>query len=230
MNFTTLPNWLAILIVLIVIIALIVIVSLFAIVMRTYLNNGYVNIWGLEISKDKSCKTNKLIEIENNAKNKIQSQYSWSDIEIGVKDLRQQILNSNYMPTLLVGIGRGGAIMSALLSGNLSNERHIPFIALERKYENKNGMRDAYLFDDVSFTQDLDRVLLVAGDIVTGETAQVFTDFLIQQGTKEIKFLAYVMVSSTNKKPDYFYSKSDSTDFKFPWMFSNEYKRDSRIK
>ncbi|MDR1407991.1 MAG: hypothetical protein LBJ23_08100 [Tannerella sp.] len=220
MESITVPDWLVITA---MIIALTVIIFLFIIIIRTYFNNGYVNIWGLEISN---------ISFRNKSKHnkRLENQFAWSDIECGIKELRLKIKASDYRPTMLVGIGRGGAIISSLLSGNLSNERHIPFIALERKYENKNGMRCASLFDDVYFTKDLDRVLLVAGDIVTGKTAEVFTNFLLKQGAKDIRFLAYVMASSTNKEPDYYYIKSDNSNFKFPWMFSDEYARDSRYK
>jgi probable phosphoglycerate mutase len=216
----TVPNWLVITAISIV---LITAVSIFIVIIKTYFDNGYVNIWGLEISNENSLTKKKSGKISEN-------QFTWSEIENGVKKLKQQIIDSDYRPTLLVGIGRGGAIICSLLSGNLCNERHIPFIALERKYENKNGMRCASLFDDVSFSKDLDRVLLVAGDIVTGKTADVFIDFIKKQGAKDIRILTYIMVASTNKKPDFFYSKINSSDFKFPWMFSNEYVRDSRIK
>jgi probable phosphoglycerate mutase len=157
------------------------------------------------------------------------NQFSWEDIEIGVKVLKQNIINSGYIPTLMVGIGRGGAIISSLLSGNLISAKHIPFIALDRKYEEKDGMRCASVFDDVSFTKDLDRVLLIAGDLVTGKTADVFIKFLKTQGAKEIRFLTYVKATSTNKIPDYLFIESDNIKHKFPWMFSDEYNRDSRI-
>lgn len=220
MESIVIPNWL---VTTAIVIALIGVIFLFVIVIKTYFSNGYVNIWGLEISNK-----NQLSKKKNTKA--LKNQFTWDEIEVGIKKLKQQIIDSDYKPTIIVGIGRGGAIISSLLSGNFSNERHIPFIALERKYENKEGMRCASLFDDVSFSKDLDRVLLVAGDIVTGKTADTFTDFLKKQGAKEIRFLAYAMITSTNKKPDYFYSKIDSNNFRFPWMFSDEYIRDSRTK
>ena len=60
--------------------------------------------------------------------------YTWTDVENGVKSIREKLIMDNYIPSLLVGIGRGGAIVSSLLSGNMLTGRHIPFIALERKY------------------------------------------------------------------------------------------------
>lgn len=162
-------------------------------------------------------------------KNEVVSEFTWKDINKGTMDLKQQILDSGYMPTMLVGIGRGGAVVSSLLSGCLRKNSHVPFIALERKYENVSGMKKASLFDDVDFSKDLDRVLLVAGDLVTGETARVFYDFLQKKGAKDIKFLVFVMVTTSNRKPDYYYKKTNIGKFKFPWMLTGDYSLDSRV-
>lgn len=163
-------------------------------------------------------------------KNETIAEFTWKDITNGALDLKQQIHNSGYMPTMLVGIGRGGAIISSLLSGCLRNGSHVPFIALERKYDNIKGMKKASLFEDVDFSKDLDRVILVAGDLVTGETARVFYEFLQTKGAKEVKFLVFVMVTTSNMKPDYFYKKTNIGKFKFPWMLSGDYSHDSRVK
>lgn len=154
--------------------------------------------------------------------------FKWENIEAGVKDLREQLISDNYVPTLLVGVGRGGAIISSLLSGNMIKAKHIPFIALERKYNEERGMRKASLFDDVVFKKDLDRVLLVAGDVYTGDTAKVFIEFLEGLGAKEIRFLVFAKVNSTNMKPNYFYASTNVVKLKFPWMLSNTYLTDAR--
>ena len=154
--------------------------------------------------------------------------YTWRDIENGVKDIREQLIIDNYIPTLLVGIGRGGAIVSSLISGNMIKGRHIPFIALERKYNEERGMRKASLFDDVIFKKDLNRVLLVAGDVYTGGTAGVFIDFLEGLGAKEIRFCVFAKVNSTTRKPDYFSVSTNVTNLTFPWMLSPNYPTDAR--
>ena len=158
-----------------------------------------------------------------------EGQYTWVDIENGVKNLREQLINDNYIPSLLVGIGRGGAIVSSLLSDNMLKRKHIPFIALDRKYNEERGMRKASLFDDVVFKKDLDKVLLVAGDVYTGDTAGVFIDFLEGLGAKEIRFCVFVKVNSTKRKPNYFSTSTNVNKLTFPWMLSNNYLTDARI-
>lgn len=159
-----------------------------------------------------------------------EGRYTWIDIENGVKNIKEQLISDNYIPSLLVGIGRGGAIVSSLLSGNMIRGKHIPFIALERKYNEDRGMRKASLFDDVIFKKDLDKVLLVAGDVYTGDTAGVFIDFLERLGAKEIRFCVFAKVNSTNRKPDYFSVETNVTKLTFPWMLSNNYLTDARIQ
>ena len=159
---------------------------------------------------------------------KVEGKYSWKDLEIGVTNLREQLISDGYIPSLLVGIGRGGAVVSALLSGNMIDKKHIPFIALDRKYEEERGMRKARLFDDVVFKKDLDKVLLVAGDVYTGDTATVFIEFLQNLGAKEIKFLVFTKVNSTKRRPDYYYINTSVTELNFPWMLSDKYVTDAR--
>jgi len=161
---------------------------------------------------------------------KPEGQYDWKDIENGVEHIKEQLISDAYIPSLLVGIGRGGAIVSSLLSGNMIKGKHIPFIALERKYNEERGMRKAYLFDDVIFKKDLERVLLVAGDVYTGDTAGVFIDFLEGLGAKEIKFCVFAKVNSTKRKPDYFSVETNVIKLKFPWMLSKNYLTDARVQ
>lgn len=155
-------------------------------------------------------------------------EFSWKDICLGTMNLKKQILESGYNPTMLVGIGRGGAIISSLLSGCLNNKHHIPFIALERKYQEKSGIKKALLYDDVKFSKDLERVILISGDLVTGQTSEVFHQFLSDLGAEQIRFLTFVMASSSNRTPDYFFKKTNVTRFIFPWMLSKNYSHDSR--
>ena len=133
---------------------------------------------------------------------------------------------SLYRPTLLVGIGRGGAIVCALLSGSLGDRP--PFIALEREYDWKEKKRTSKVFEDITFHKNLDRVLLIAGDVVTGETANTFTEYLKKLGAKEIRLLTFLKVKSTTRIPDYFYVESNSSNFRLPWMINDDYLRDSR--
>lgn len=167
-------------------------------------------------------------ELLQRTSNQNDGRYSWDDINQGVACLMENLRNDGYIPSLLVGVGRGGCIISALLSGNMIKDKHIPFIALEREYEEEKGMKTAKLFEEVILSKKLDRVLLVAGDVFTGKTAKAFMDYLLLQGAKEVRFLVFTKVNSTNLTPDYYYTSTDVTKLFFPWMLTDNYITDAR--
>lgn len=223
MDISSLPNWIiATAFIIIVIVAIILI----AYSIKLYLNNGTIKIGSFTISKYALKSGKHETQLENQKGDKVNpNNYSWCELEAGIKELRHRLIQSRFNPTLIVGIGRGGAIVSALLSGSLN---HIHFIALEREYDWSQKKRDCKIFDDVKFSQNLDRVLLVAGDLVTGGTAEVFTDYLTGLGAKEIKFLTFIKVKSATKIPDFFFIETDNCNFKLPWMLTDDYLKDSR--
>jgi len=223
MDISSLPSW--IIATAFIIIAIVVII-LIAYSIKLYINNGTIKIGSFTISKYALKADNNTSPEENFKEDKSDSNiYSWNELEVGIKNLRHKLIQSRYNPSLIVGIGRGGAIVSALLSASLN---HIHFIALEREYDWSQKKRNCKIFDDVKFSRNLDRVLLVAGDLVTGGTAEVFTEYLNKLGAKEIKFLTFIKVKSSTKIPDYFFIETDSCDFKLPWMLTDDYLKDSR--
>jgi len=223
MDISKLPDWIVATSFIIIIIVIIILV---AYSIKLYLNNGTIKIGSFTISKY-ALKSDNIEKTRNNTnESKLPSNvYSWCELEVGIKELRQKLIQSRYNPSLIVGIGRGGAIVSALLSGSLN---HIHFIALEREYDWSQKRRNCKIFDDVKFSRNLDRVLLVSGDLVTGGTAEVFTEYLINLGAKEIKFMTFLKVKTATKIPDYYYIETDSCEFKLPWMLTDDYLKDSR--
>lgn len=153
----------------------------------------------------------------------------WDDVCRGAEDINKQLRDTGYIPTHIIGIGRGGAILSALISGNLIHAPHpIPFTAIERKYStNKVGMRQVASLQGIGLGQcNLSRVLLVASDVVTGNTAGYFMQFLMNQNAGDIRFAVLVACPHSAVKPDYRY-KEILTDegLHFPWMLSDNYQR-----
>jgi len=223
MVITNLPNWIiATAFIIIAVVAIILIVYS----IKLYLNNGTIKIGSFTISKHALKYGLQETQSKEQNEDKIRSNiYSWYELEKGIKEMRYKLIQSRFNPTLIVGIGRGGAIVSALLSGSLN---HIHFIALEREYDWSQKKRNCKIFDDVKFSRNLERVLLVAGDLVTGGTAEVFTEYLKGLGAKEIKFLTFIKVKSSIKITYYFYKETDSCDFKLPWMLKDDYLKDSR--
>lgn len=154
--------------------------------------------------------------------------FDWHDVNQGALSINKKLLEDGYIPTHIVGIGRGGSILSALISGNLIKDKHIPFSAFDRKYsKDETGMRKAELLHGIDLGHcDLTRVLLVAGDVVTGITAQRFKELLISKGVKEIRFAVLAKCPNPAMEPDYFYKEFLSEKgLRFPWMICPNYTR-----
>lgn len=152
---------------------------------------------------------------------------SWTQVEKGVLVLKEQLIKDNYIPTIIVGIGRGGAITGALLSGCLGN---IPLLVIDRVYDWSGDYRTEQLFENIKLNKNLEKVLIVAGELHTGGTANTFKNHFKNIGAKEIRFLSFITEKYPNVKADYFHIESDNPEILLPWMFTKEYKRDSRSK
>ena len=72
------------------------------------------------------------------------------------------------------------------------------------------------------------KVLLVAGDILTGGTMKFVMNLVSEANVSEIKTACLVKGVTSALHPDY-YGKEIPADFKMPWMFKGfGYARDSR--
>jgi probable phosphoglycerate mutase len=151
---------------------------------------------------------------------------SWRKVERGVLQLKEDLIRQNYVPTLIVGIGRGGSIISALLSGTLGN---IPIIVIDRVYKWSDKQRDESICEQIKISNNIEKVLLVAGELHSGYTAKLYTSYFSEMGAKEIKMLTFMKEPYPNYKPDFYYLESSKSDIRFPWMITKDYKRDSKI-
>lgn len=160
---------------------------------------------------------------------------SWSDVDKYCKKLIRQIRNADFMPDVIVTIGRGGSICGAILSGNTSSHENehkktnIPILGVDRIYEWENNRRHEIPNKMVSFAPLAGKkVLLVAGDILSGGTMKFHFNQLEEAGVQEIRTACIVKGSSSTLHPDYF-GKEILADFRMPWMYKGYgYVRDSR--
>ena len=116
------------------------------------------------------------------------------------EDIAQKIIDSRYSPTLIVGIGRGGAIFGSFISYHLHNT---PILCIDRDYDYQEN-RKAYPLFDFDFPKYLKkRVLLVAGEIHTSGTMDQFRKHLLKKGVQEIKTCVFYKQNSCPISIDY---------------------------
>jgi len=162
----------------------------------------------------------------NKSRKKIREKISWKRVEKGILRLKEDLITDKYYPTIIIGIGRGGAVIGALLSGTLGN---VPIIVLDRIYKWENHVRNEGLFEDIKLTKNIDKVLIVAGELHSGNTAKKYTEYFEQMGAKEIKMLTFMKEPYPTFKPDFYYIQSDKSKLRFPWMITKDYRRESKI-
>lgn len=151
----------------------------------------------------------------------------WSTVEKGVKKLKEDLIHDNYMPSLIVGVGRGGSIIGALLSGCLG---HVPILVIDRVYEWEDNLRKDDIREKIRLSRNLDKVLLVAGELHTGGTARTYIEYLQSIGAKEIRYLTFAKDPYPAFSPDYYFVESKKPDVRLPWMLTKEYRRESLSK
>ena len=89
------------------------------------------------------------------------------------KRLSQEMKDEKYIPTLIAFIGRGGSIFGSLISYNLNN---VPVFCVDRKYE-ENKVYPIFPITDIDIPQEyLQRVLIVAGEVHTGNTIDAYIE------------------------------------------------------
>lgn len=125
-----------------------------------------------------------------------------------------------YKPSIIIGIGRGGAIYGSIFSYYM---KETPLLAIDRKYlyndaEERIGEDWYYPFDIPK--ELLENVLLVAGEYHSGKTMQKFFDRLKEIGANEIRTcVLYYQTGLPNQisEPDY-YGISGRRDCLMPWQ------------
>ena len=152
----------------------------------------------------------------------ITSSFSMQDIKQDAATISNRIKADGFYPSLIFGIGRGGAIFGSLISYNLC---HAPVFVIDRQYNWDGNRIDGILFDFDIPSRFLDRVLVVAGETHTGNTLKFFSNYLYSKGATNIKTCVYYKQGGATCALDYFCK--EGTDFPLmPWQ-EKDYIRDS---
>lgn len=152
-------------------------------------------------------------------------QFTWNKAFKTADIISKKLLDVNstdfYDPTLIVGIGRGGAVYGSLISYQLGQ---LPILALERKYNHLVDGRETQALYPIRIPKVyLKRVLLVAGESHTKETLKFFTEKLKEMGAGEIRNCVFYkqilpedqMASDVEIR---YFGVSRKKDYLMPWQ------------
>ncbi len=149
----------------------------------------------------------------------------WGFAQKAVEKIVRRMIGDRFSPTLIVGIGRGGAIMGALISGELG---HRPLIVIDRKYKWEEGRRITNMVQRLRINFGLESVLLVSGEVHSGTTMRLYYDYFKSLGAKEIRRATLFYETGATEPVEYIGLKSSRKTLRMPWMGSKSYRRDSR--
>lgn len=149
---------------------------------------------------------------------------TWKTVERGVVKLIKLIREDNFQPDVIVGLGRGGSIIGALLSGNLGV---IPFTAIDRRYHWESKKRSVSILDFGPITLENKRVLLATAEPYTGETLRAAVEYLQSRKPTETKVASLCKCEITTMVPHYYAFEIKSVEH-VPWRILPAYVRDSK--
>ncbi len=152
---------------------------------------------------------------------------TWRGVTKGSKVLIKRINESDFAPDVIVGIGRGGAVIGTILSANLDPNRVIPLIVIDRQYPCKGSTTPVVHCDLRELTGK--RVLLVFGEVYTGSTLQVLYEAVSQHSPSDTRIASLLKVkpigvSAPVRSIDFYaFAATPSGRTKLPWRFPGAY-------
>lgn len=169
-------------------------------------------------------------------------QFTWNKALKTADAISKKLLDVNsrdfYDPTLIVGIGRGGAVYGSLISYQLGE---LPILALDRTYRHLEDGRETKAMYPFRIPKAyLKRVLLVAGESHTKKTMKIFTDKLKELGAGEIRNCVFYKqtLPESQMASDveiHYFGVSRKKDYLMPWqtessLHPSENKEDAEVQ
>ncbi|NWG08710.1 MAG: hypothetical protein HXX80_00070 [Nitrososphaerales archaeon] len=130
----------------------------------------------------------------------------WDELKIFIKTMAKKIEESGYKPDMLVGISKGGWVVSRLLCDRIGVKDLI-------------GLDPASL--PASFKMDLSgKKVLLVDDIANGESMKLAIEHLASFSPKEVRAVALFYTGGI--KPDYFIKKISNKTVIFSWSLMSK--------
>lgn len=148
-------------------------------------------------------------------------QFGWKHVDKLVRKIILSIQRDDFKPDLVIGLGRGGAILAGILAGNMN---HLPLVVLDTILEKEGGMSTVR----VRFPQscpplrDLN-VLLVVGELYSGEDLKKGIDFVRRRHPKSIRTASLLSHPAASIQPNFLGLESDRP-LSAPWRISDHYR------
>ncbi len=142
--------------------------------------------------------------------------YTWEHFDATIKKLVDEMTKDHFQPSIIIGIGRGGAIVGGLVSEHLGA---VPLFVFDHYMEWRDNKRYDCLVEEIMVESNLDSVLITTGVMHTGKTAELYYNDIISKGASKVKVLAFVSESHPQFRANY-YEKMGNPKVNLPWVHS----------
>jgi len=149
---------------------------------------------------------------------------SWDEVARWTEAVANDVEDSGYQPTVVVGLTRGGWIPARLICDHLRVKK---LYAVKTEHwgitANTNGK--ALLTQELNTSIDGERVLIVDDITDTGESLTLAIEHVKEFGPDEVQTATLLHITHSKVEPDYYEMEvpaDDWTWFIFPWNFHED--------
>jgi uncharacterized protein len=147
--------------------------------------------------------------------------FGWKHMEKLVLKLIAEIHSCDYTPDLVLGVGRGGAILAGMLAGNLD---HVPLAVVDTILDHSTGTTSAKIrFPEACPPLRDKSVLIVVGELYSGEDLRQGIEFVKRRHPREIKTATLLTHPAASVRPTFVGQQTDKP-LTAPWRLTDRYK------
>jgi hypoxanthine phosphoribosyltransferase len=149
---------------------------------------------------------------------------SWTKVTHGATETIRRLRSDNWLPDLVLGIGRSGAIYGGLIAGNMNN---LPLAILDRHLVWDRNSRQ-YLADHhsrIELPTECRKILVVVGEVYSGQSLTASLEKM-ESALKDraVRTACLVRSMHSDVKVDYAIYEVDRA-VRPAWILGSDYKR-----
>jgi hypoxanthine phosphoribosyltransferase len=149
---------------------------------------------------------------------------SWRKIEKLVKELLDRLEDDSFSPDLILGVGRGGSIIAAMIATNLPGRIQLACLDTEAFHDEPGRMDVILRRPDLVPPLAGREVLVVVAELYSGQDLRDAVDFVEAQHPRAFKTLTVLTGPGCNIRPHYEGMKTKHEP-RAPWRITDAGKR-----
>ena len=146
---------------------------------------------------------------------------SWRRVESATRKLLKEIQASSFTPDVVIGVGRGGAILGGMLAGNLG---HLPLFVVDTVLDKTDGLSAAHIrYPDTLPSLRGKSLLLAVGELYSGQDLRAGLELAKSKGPRVVKTASLFSHPASSIRPD-FIGHETKQPLSAPWRMSDVYR------